>query len=129
MNTSRKGQRNERLVRNLYEACGWATELMRMSKGSGGYDFVAETPDVLLMQSWRREQDVNVRACVFDKRAGVFRDYVQVKSNAIGDARRKFQAAWAKGKNRDGLCVIAVVYDGCGRKPKTVKWGVWRAEA
>jgi len=118
MNTSRKGQCNERFVRRLYESCGWTVELMRMSKGRGGYDFEAEGGRCV---PWSSLSLLEVAEYAVTKH------YVQVKSNAVGDARRKFQAAWDNGKNHDGLCVIAVVKDGGPHKPKTVKWEVWRA--
>ena len=132
VNSTAKGNRADLECRRAFEAAGYKTEKARVSRGV--YDFVATrpigTPCVNLAGRY------NLSPSLWQEVYGQLTDhlwpwciYVQVKCNAVGDARHKFQEAYEGSWFRldvAALCLIAVRKDGRGSRKPEWRLEVWR---
>jgi len=128
VNTTAKGNRADLECRRMFEALGYECEKARVSRGA--FDFVARiarSPEICA--------HIDEASCTFldglDDIWGLVPQwshlaYVQVKCNSVGDARRKFAAAYKKGRFENAVWLIAVRHDGKGGKPPRWTFEVWQ---
>ena len=126
INTSDKGNRAELEMRHLLEPYGEVIVDRICSKGPYDFRFIPYTDEVY----WARLYHflvyvLGVEVLPASPIADDTQSYWQIKSNSVGNARKKF-AAWPPTIFGPGLKVVAVRYDGSRHKP--VRWTVEIAE-
>ena len=121
INTSKKGSRHELEFRHLLEPYGEVIVDRICSKGPYDFRFKPTFDIAKAVQIGRLLAGSGVDAAVIEAMLDAEQWYIQVKSNSVGDARRKFKA-WTPAIFGPGLKVVAVRYDGSRQKP--VRWTV-----